>query len=128
MESQRSVMNELHRKTRRLAAAFLLAAQAICGMVSVAYGPITAPWLVYPALACGILLSAAILVTGPGAPKRDSILFVLATLAGAVALGGWPTGLPASFPVWLWCIVGIAAATLGLLTDAEEKNPSAAKH
>ncbi|WP_138443697.1 hypothetical protein [Sinomonas susongensis] len=78
------------------------------------------------AIAGGTALTAAVLaaislVFGKSrlSPRKGGIGFFLLGLGGALFLSTSGLTLPASIPTWVWMILGIGMATVGLIEDAD---------
>jgi hypothetical protein len=102
--------------TRRFGALFVL----VCVLAATALALFSgAPVLLLLWAAFGVtVLSCLTVLLTPVLYKRDGVLFLVCALGGGVALGA-AAPFPANVGIWLWIIVGIALATLGIVLGAD---------
>lgn len=106
---------------RRLSAALVLG----CVLVTIAVSMTSAaasPTLVWGAFVVTLLSCLAVLFT-PGRFKRDGVLFLLCAIGGGVVVGA-AGPFPANAAIWLWIIVSITLATVGIVFDADRSRSS----
>lgn len=99
--------------------ALLLTSVALAAFVGAAAWP---AWTIAGGTALIVAVLAAITSSSRKSAisqRKGAICFFLVSLGGALFLSTSGLTIPASLPTWIWTILGIAMATVGLMEDAD---------
>jgi peptidoglycan/LPS O-acetylase OafA/YrhL len=102
---------------RRTATILVLACIAGSTVVGLLHEPRT-PLLAWTSLTVGAISLALVLATRPS-PKRDTVLFIISGISGAMFIAAATVDFPGTLPIWLWTIGAICIGTAALIVDAE---------
>ena len=108
---------------RKLGAAFI-ALSIVVGTIVTLIAGTDYTRVIWLAGAFGASGALVILIT-PVKAKRDGVIFLLVGLSGGVFFGASGLDFPASISTWMWMVVSVGLATIGIVIDADQAQSKA---